>query len=217
MFNSFFSKLLRNNNLSKLTDDEFKFLFDENQSNDEFIVFDTETTGLNPKKDEILSIGAVKIKGNKILTSETFEVYLKPLKSISLKSIEIHGIRPCDLHNATNTEQGIKEFLNFIGSRPLIGYYLEFDVAMINKYIKPMLGIKLPNKMIEVSEIYFEKRIRLIPQGNIDLRFDTILKNCSIPNMGVHNSVNDAIMTAMIYLNLTKEKLNVRNTSKTSF
>jgi DNA polymerase-3 subunit epsilon len=57
--------------------------------------------------------------------------------------------------------------------------------------------------MIEVSEIYFDKTISLIPQGNIDLRFDTILKKCDVPNMGLHNAVNDAIMTAMIYLKLT--------------
>ena len=75
----------------------------------------------------------------------------------------------------------------------------------LSKYIKPMLGINLPNKVIEVSEIYFDKTISLIPQGNIDLRFDTILKNCVVPNMGAHNAVNDAIMTAMIYLKLTKE------------
>lgn len=195
-------------NLSKLKDKKFKFLFDENDSG-EYIVFDTETTGLNPKEDEILSIGAVKIKNNKILTSKTFEVYLKNSKKINNKSIEIHGIRACDLKNATDSIKAIKEFLNFIGSRPLIGYYLEFDVAMVNKYIKPMLGITLPNKMIEVSEMYFEQKITLIPQGNIDLRFDTILKDCNIPNMGVHNAVNDAIMTAMIYLKLTKEKIDV--------
>ena len=190
-------------NLSKLNNQEFEFLFEENQ-NEEYIVFDTETTGLNPKEDEILSIGAVKIKGNKIITSETFEVFVKNSKEINAKSIEIHGIRECDLKNATDVKEAIEDFLHFIGSRPLIGYYLEFDVAMINKYIKPMLGITLPNEMIEVSEIYFEKEITLIPQGNIDLRFDTILKNYDIPNMGVHNAVNDAIMTAMIYLKLTK-------------
>jgi len=67
-----------------------------------------------------------------------------------------------------------------------------------------MLGVTLPNKAIEVSEIYFDKTIELIPQGNIDLRFDTILKKCNVPNMGAHNAVNDAIMTAMIYLKLTK-------------
>ncbi len=201
MWNSF----KRKRNLAKLKSAEFNFLFDEDKTG-EYIVFDTETTGLNPKEDEILSIGAVKIKGNKIITSETFEVYIKNSKEINAKSIEIHGIRECDLQNATNVEEAISEFLYFIGSRPLIGYYLEFDVAMINKYIKPMLGIVLPNKMIEVSEIYFEKKITLIPQGNIDLRFDTILQNYDIPNMGLHNAVNDAIMTAMIYLKLTTAK-----------
>lgn len=198
----FISKFQTGSNRKKLKDKNFEFLFEKDLSG-EYVVFDTETTGLNPKEDEILSIGAVKIKDNKILTSQTFEVFLQNSKEISSKSIKIHGIRPFDLKNAKTTKEGIVEFLNFVGSRPLIGYYLEFDVSMINKYTKPLLGITLPNRMIEVSEIYFDKTISLIPQGNIDLRFDTILKNCGIPNMGVHNAVNDAIMTAMIYLKLT--------------
>lgn len=199
----FFSKFKTNANRKNLKDRNFEFLFEEDLSG-EFVAFDTETTGLNHKEDEILSIGAVKIKDNKILTSQTFEVFLKNSKEINSKSIKIHGIRPFDLRDAKTTKEGIVEFLNFVGSRPLVGYYLEFDVSMINKYTKPLLGITLPNRMIEVSEIYFDKTISLIPQGNIDLRFDTILKNCSIPNMGVHNAVNDAIMTAMIYLKLTQ-------------
>ncbi|WP_345979176.1 3'-5' exonuclease [Sulfurimonas sp. HSL3-2] len=205
MLFSLLKKWKKSRNLSNLKEKEFSFLFDEDTSG-EFVVFDTETTGLDPKNDEILSIGAVKIKDNKILTSQTFEVYLKNSKDICSKSIAIHRIRECDLKDAKSPEDAVKEFLHFIGSRTLIGYYLEFDVEMINKYIKPMIGVTLPNEMIEVSEIYFEKTITLIPQGNIDLRFDTILKNCNVPNMGVHNAVNDAIMTAMIYLKLTKEK-----------
>jgi len=198
----FISDFKRNYNRKKLKDKNFEYMFDEDTSG-EYVVFDTETTGLNPKKDDILSIGAVKIKDNKILTSQTFEVFIKNSGEINSKSIEIHQIRPCDLEDARDLEESIKEFLEFIGSRPLIGYYLEFDAAMINKYIKPMLGIHLPNKMIEVSEIYFDKTIELIPQGNIDLRFDTILNKCGVPDMGAHNAVNDAIMTAMIYLKLT--------------
>ena len=205
MFSKFFEDFKRKRNRAKLKDETFSFLFDEDTS-DEYIVYDTETTGLNVKEAEILSIGAVKIKNNKILTSQTFEIYLKNAKEISTKSIEIHGIRPCDLENAKDSEEAIKAFLHFIGSRTLIGYFLEFDVAMINKYTKDLLGITLPNKMLEVSEIYYDKHIGAIPQGNVDLRFDTILKKHNVPNMGVHNAVNDAIMTAMIYLKLTKGK-----------
>jgi len=201
MLFSFIDKMKAKANRSKLKEKEYEFLFEEDSSG-EYIVFDTETTGLNPKKDDIVSIGAVKIKDNKILTSQTFEVFIKNSCEMSSRSIEIHRIRPIDLQNAKTTENAIREFLDFIGSRPLVGYYLEFDVSMINKYIKPMLGITLPNKKIEVSEIYFDQTISLIPQGNIDLRFDTILKNCGVPDMGVHNAVNDAIMTAMIFLKL---------------
>lgn len=201
---SFFSNFKRQRNLKKLKDESFAFLFEEIE--DEYVVFDTETTGLNPKEDEILSIGAVKIKGNKILTSQTFEVYIKNTLEISSKSIEIHGIRPCDLEDARSAHEAVKDFLHFIEGRTLVGYYLEFDINMINKYITPMLGITLPNRAIEVSELYYDAQISTIPQGNIDLRFDTILKKYNIPNMGLHNAVNDAVMTAMIFLKLKGRK-----------
>ena len=196
-----FAALKQKLNRSRLTDEKYAFLF-EKYEGDEMVVFDTETTGLDPKKDEILSIGAVILKNNRILTSKTFEIFLKPTQTISDKSITIHNIRPCDLQDAKQPQKAIESFLRFIGSRALIGYYLEFDVAMINKYIKPWLGITLPNKQIEVSSLYFDKKINLIPQGNIDLRFDTIIRDLDVPNMGQHNAVNDAIMTAMIYLKL---------------
>ncbi|WP_304542882.1 3'-5' exonuclease [Sulfurimonas microaerophilic] len=202
MFTSLVRSFKKYRDFKRLKDKDFAFLFCENKD-DEIVVFDTETTGLDPKKDEILSIGAVKVKNNKILTSQTFEVYLKNSKEIDAKSIEIHGIRPCDLVNAKDSDEAIKEFLKFIGSSKLVGYYLEFDVAMINRYTRPLLGIELPNEMVEISELYFDKTITLIPQGNIDLRFDTIMQNYDLPSMGAHNAVNDAIMTAMIYLKLT--------------
>jgi len=192
-------------NCRRLKDSSYSFLF-EDYNGSEIVVFDTETTGLNPKVDEVLSIGAVVIRDNVIVTSETFEVFLKPSQEISTKSIEIHHIRPCDVEDAVEPQTGIEAFLKFIGNRTLVGYYLEFDVAMINRYIKPWLGIVLPNRQVEVSALYFDKKIGLIPQGNIDLRFDTILRELNVPNMGQHNAVNDAIMTAMIYLKLKAEK-----------
>ena len=191
--NSFYKK--------RLKDRRFEFLFDEPIA-DEFVVFDTETTGLNPKTDEILSIGALKIKNNKIITSQKFEIFLKPSKDINEESIKIHQIRNIDLQNGFEPQVAIENFLHFIGSRTLVGYYLEFDVAMINKYLKPLLGIKLPNRQIEVSGIYHDKKIKLIPDGIIDLRFDSIMKDLGLPIFGKHDAINDAIMTAMMYVKL---------------
>ena len=197
MLKQFFQNL----NKKRLKDSRYLFLFDEAPL-DEVVVFDTETTGLNAKKDEILSIGAVKIKDNKILTSQKFEMFLRPTKDIKEESIKIHQIRNIDLQNGCEPQIAIEAFLHFIGSCPLVGYYIEFDVAMINQYTKRFLGIKLPNPQIEISGIYHDKKIKFIPDGTIDLRFDVIMKDLGLETFGKHDALNDAIMTAMIYLKL---------------
>ncbi|MFZ2968967.1 MAG: 3'-5' exonuclease [Sulfuricurvum sp.] len=196
-----FESLKRRWNAKGLNDETYAWMFDP-YVGDEVVVFDTETTGLNTKKDAILSIGAVKVKGDRILTSQSFEIFLKPSKEISVESIKIHHIRPCDLEQGVEPLEGAKKFLDFIGNRPLVGYYLEFDMAMMNRLVKPWLGVTLPNQQIEISGLYFDKKVALIPQGHIDLRFDTILRDLKIPKMGQHNALNDAIMTAMVYIKL---------------
>ncbi|MBN2965092.1 3'-5' exonuclease [Sulfurospirillum sp. T05] len=197
-----FTRFFKERNKKKLRDPRFLFLFDDSFSEDEFVVFDTETTGLDPKKDEILSIGAVKIKGNKILAQETLSLLLRPSKDIAAKSITIHQLRNIDMVGALAPEEALERFLAFIGPLPLVGYYLEFDVAMVNRYLQPWLGIKLPNAQIEVSGIYHDKKIKAIPDGVIDLRFDTIMRELGLPIFGKHDAVNDAIMTAMMFVKL---------------
>ncbi len=200
-----FNTLKQKWNRKHLSDERFAFLFDEVVS-DEVVVFDCETTGLKPKVDDIISIGAVKVKGNKILTNEAIHIYVKQEKQINHESITIHQIRHCDLVEAISIEKAMEQFLYYIGNRKLVGYYLEFDVAMINKYIKPMFGITLPNKKEEVSAIYYDKKIATIPRSHIDLRFDTILKDLALPKLQAHDALNDAVMTAMMYLKLKQIK-----------
>ncbi len=197
-------------NKKNLKDKKFEFLFDKT-FNDEYVCFDCETTGLDPKKDDIVSIGAVIIKGNTIVSSKKFVKFVKPKTKLQAEAIKIHHIRECDLEDAEDINDVVEEFLNFIGNRTLVGYYLEFDVAMINKYIKPKLGITLPNKMYEVSAIYHDFKMERIPQGHIDLRFNTIMDELNIQSLRKHDAYNDAIMTSMIFIklkNLPKVKLN---------
>jgi DNA polymerase-3 subunit epsilon len=134
-------------NKKNLKDKKYEFLF-EKPLDDEYVCFDCETTGLNPKKDDIVSIGAVIIKNNTIISSKKFVKFVKPKTKLQADAIKIHHIRVCDLEDAEDINMVIEEFLGFIGNRNLVGYFLEFDIAMINKYVKPKLGITLPNKTI---------------------------------------------------------------------
>jgi len=188
-------------NKKKLKDERYSFLFDEPHEN-EYVCFDCETTGLNPKVDDIISIGAVIIKNNIIVSSKKFVKFVKPKTKLQAEAIKIHHIRECDLEEAEDIYDVIEEFIDFIGNRTLVGYFLEFDIAMINKYLKPKIGINLPNKALEVSAIYYDYKIERIPQANIDLRFDTIMRELKIPIMGKHDAYSDAIMTSLIFIKL---------------
>jgi len=196
-----FANFFKNWNRKKLKDKKYDFLFDDPIPN-EYVCLDCETTGLNPKKDEILSIGAVHIKENKVIMRKTFNIFVKPSKNISAESIKIHRIRPIDLENAVSPEEAILKILDFIGSRPIVGYYIKFDIAMISKYTKQYIGVKLPNESIEVSSMYFKSKKKTSEYEFIDLKFDTILKELNIPTLGKHDALNDAIMTSMMFLKL---------------
>jgi DNA polymerase-3 subunit epsilon len=197
----FFDNLIKKWQMSKLKDDKFLYLFNEEPPN-EYVCLDCETTGLNPKKDEIISIGAVIIKENRVLMSNTFNIYVKPQKSVTGDSIKIHQIRPVDLQNAVEAKVAIKALLEFIQNRPIVGYYIKFDIAMISKYTKELIGIKLPNRTIEVSSMYYKTRPKNSEYEFIDLKFDTIMKTLNIPELGKHDALNDAIMTSMMFLKL---------------
>ena len=197
MFNNFF----KNWNRKKLKDNKYDFLFDEATKN-EYVCLDCETSGLNPRKDEILSIGAVHIKDNKILMRKTFNIFLKPSNKIDAESIKIHHIRAIDLENGMEPKDAILQLLEFIGSKPIVGYYIKFDVAIISRYTKKIIGINLPNETIEVSSMYYKTRKKSSDYEFIDLKFDTILKNLNIPALGKHDALNDAIMTSMMFLKL---------------
>ena len=138
---------------------EFAFILDPSPDN-EWVSVDCETTGLNVGKDEIVSIGAVRIAGDRIIASERLHVLVRPEKGVSAKSIVIHHLRAQDVANGVAPEEAIKRLLHFIGSRPLVGYYLEFDVAMVNQVLFPMLGFGLPQPQIEVSALYHSHKMR---------------------------------------------------------
>jgi len=199
----FWDNYKKKRNRQRLKDESYAYLFDP-PPDEEYICFDCETTGLNPKKAEILSIGAVKIKGNRILTSEKLELFIRPSESIDPASIKVHLIRHCDVENGLSPEDALLEFLKFIGSRRLVGYYLEFDVAMVNKYLHKLLGITLPHEQIDVSGIFYDKKQDALNPSHVDLRFDVIMEELGLPTLGKHDAFNDALMTAMIFLKLQR-------------
>ncbi len=193
--------------LYHLGDPAFRFMFDAPPAN-EWVSLDCETTGLNVRSDEIISIGAVRIVGNRIMTSERLELLVRPERGVSADSVRIHRLRERDVAQGVPLEEAMKRLMHFIGGRPLVGYFLEFDIAMLHRAIWPMLGQGLPQPKIEVSGMYYDYRFRQMAayqqqtSVNIDLRFATMMKDLDLPLRDAHDAINDAVMAGLAFIKL---------------
>jgi DNA polymerase III subunit epsilon len=196
--------------LYHLGDPRFRFMWDAPPEN-EWVALDCETTGLNVKTDDIISIGAVRIQGNRIMTSERLELLVRPDQRVSADSVRVHRLREQDVAQGLSPDDAMMQLMHFIGSRPLVGYYLEFDLAMIKRVLFPMLGMGLPQPKIEVSALYYDYKYRHLPAdardtGSIDLRFDSLMKDLGLPMRPAHDALNDAVMAALAFLKLRQLK-----------
>lgn len=191
--------------LYHLGDPRFRFMWDDPPA-DEWVALDCETTGLNTHRDEIISIGALRIVGDRLMTSERLELLVRPSRPISPESVRVHGLRESDVAGGLAPDDALMQLMRFIGSRPLVGYYLEFDLAMIDRAVFPMLGMGLPQERIEVSSLYYEYKRRQLPPyrqaESIDLRFATLMKDLDLPQRAAHDALNDAVMAALAFVKL---------------
>ena len=194
--------------LYHLGDERFRFMWDPPPP-DEWVTLDCETTGLNVHRDEIISIGAVRIVGDRLLTSERLELLVRPSKRrMSADSVRVHGLRERDVEEGMDPDEAMMDLMRFIGSRPIVGYYLEFDVAMIDRAIFPRLGMGLPQPKIEVSAMYYDWKRRQLPPyhepAQIDLRFATLMGELDLPIESAHDALSDAVMAALAFIKLRR-------------
>ena len=186
---------------------EFAFLLEPPPPN-EWVAIDCETTGLNRRTDEIIAVGAVRIVGQRILTSQRLELLVRPDKEVPADSVRIHRLRSRDVAQGLPLDEAMRQLLHFIGSRPLVGYYLEFDVAMLNRAVWPLLGMGLPQQRLEVSAMYYEYKFKQLPpypqfdNAHIDLRFATLMDDLALHQREAHDALNDAVMAAMAFVKL---------------
>ena len=194
--------------LFHLNNPKFRFMLDPPPDN-EWVALDCETTGLNVDSDEIISVAAVRIVGNRVMTSERLELLVRPERRVSVDSVRIHHLREQDVAQGMASDVAMTQLLHFIGARPLVGYYLEFDVAMIDRAVAPILGRDwgLPQPRFEVSSMYYDYKFRQLPRHlrdnpMIDLRFATLMKDLDLPLRNAHDALNDAIMAALAFIKL---------------
>ena len=98
---------------------------------DSYVCIDLETTGLDPKRDKIIEIGAVKVEQNTIV--EEWETFVNPDRKLEERIVELTGICDGQLADAPQMEEVLTKLLSFIGDNILLGHSVLFDYSFVKK------------------------------------------------------------------------------------
>lgn len=178
-------------------------LFEERHSNkhldeNEFVVFDLETTGLDFMNSGITEIGAVKIKNGSIV--ETFSTFVNPKFAISDEITKLTGITEQMVKDAPTIDEVMCDFYKFCKGAILVGQNIEFDYGFINFYGKKSNYIF--DNLREDTMLIAKKNIFL---KNYKLK--TIAEALKVPLINAHRAINDAMCTAKVYIKLAQNFL----------
>jgi len=168
-----------------------------------FVVMDTELTGLDEKKDSIVSIGAVRMDGGMINLGDPFYRLVSPRTELKADSVCIHEITPSDVAEQPGIEAALDEFLDYVGDDVLVGHFISIDLSFLNREMKRTHGYELPNPALDTFSIYewLQKRGRsrdCFTTPLVGYRLYDIIKCFDIPVSGAHNAVMDAFATAQL-------------------
>lgn len=178
---------------------------DKKINEQEFVVFDLETTGLNPVKNETIEIGAVKIKDGEII--DEFSSLIKPKNKIPKKITEITGIDDSMVRDSKRFDQVFNDFVEFIKDAPLVAHNIDFDFSFIREALDQYINAKdvtlidtLTLSRAVLPKLKNHKLANLVEYFDIDLTDH-------------HRALDDSKATAELFTKLIKEDEQVQLTN----
>ena len=162
-------------------------------SEDVWVAFDLETTGLDADRDAIIEIGAVKFQGGRTL--DTFERFVNPQRRISPFIASLTGIRQRDLDRADTIERVAASFVSFVGASPIIAHNADFDLGFLRAS-----GIEFANPVVDTYDLAYVVR----PDAP-SYSLENMAQRLDLPRDRPHRALDDAIAAKMLFMSLLED------------
>jgi DNA polymerase-3 subunit epsilon len=164
----------------------------------EYVVFDSETTGLQPSRgDALVSLSAVRARNGKLLTADTFHTLINPGMPIPPESIRFHGITDEMVADAPDAGQALRQFTEYVGDAVLVAHNAAFDKKFLEIVADKFRLPQLENPILDT--LFLSYGIHKEFEGH---NLDALAERLGIEVKGRHTSMGDALATAEIFLRL---------------
>lgn len=168
-----------------------------------FVVFDTETTGLNPHEgDEIISLGAVVVTLRKLVAREAFDKLINPERPISAASKKIHGLGDADVQDQPTIQAVLPAFAEFARGSVLVAHHAAFDMAFLKKH-QSAAGIRLDLPVLDTMLLS-----AVVHPNQPSHALDSLIARYGLTYEVRHSALGDARMTAELLLRLLPQLAN---------
>ncbi|MBU1247841.1 MAG: 3'-5' exonuclease [Proteobacteria bacterium] len=177
----------------------------------DFVVVDTELTGMDPRTDEIVSIGAVRIRNMRINPSDSFYTLVRPEMDLPRLSTLIHHITPDEVENAPPLSEALPDFLRFAGTSLLIGHHVGLDIGFLNRASRRIFGGPFRNPCLDtlrLAQAYQEELFgSYYDQFNLQISYNLadLATQHNLPEFPTHNALLDAMQSAYLFLFLVRK------------
>jgi DNA polymerase III subunit epsilon len=162
-----------------------------------YVVLCAETTGLNPKKDVILSFGAIAVIDDIIRIGDNFELAILQYKYLHDNGLPNEFLIESKLPKSSEY-QAIESFVDYIGNAILVGHRIHFDIEMINEVLEKMECGKLKNEALDIEIMH--QKLHDITNKNFSL--EDLVKSYKIPLSERNSATDDAYSIALLFLKL---------------
>lgn len=177
--------------------------------NARFVILDTESTGLDAKRDKMVSLGAVSSSHYELHIDDAFEAFI-PIQH-NTSAVHIHGItRELAAEKGVPEEEALSSFLEYLGDGVIVGHHIQHDITMLELACQKHFGIeKLQNLVVDTMDL----TLRLDDLGNMtrspfeehpDFSLDGLCRRFLVPPHDRHTAIGDAFLTGQIFLKLLK-------------
>jgi DNA polymerase-3 subunit epsilon len=181
----------------------------------QFVSLDTELTGLELRRDAIVSIGAVRIEGLQIITGNNFFSYVRPKRSMPKASTLIHRITPDQIESAPELRKVMPDFVDFVGNALLVGHCIALDMAFINRAARRLMGARLRNPCLDSMKLaqVYEERERVGHYDRVEVaagyNLRTLSEKYHLPQFEQHDALEDAFQAACLFVFVVKKMQNL--------
>jgi len=162
-----------------------------------YVVFDTETTGLDPAGgDEIIQLGAVRIINGRLLGEEVIDQLVNPRRLVPEESVKVHGIAPELLASQPTIGEVLPQFHAFARDAVLVAHNAAFDMKML-QMTAAATGLRFDHPVLDT--LLLSSIVHPYQEGH---SLDAIAARLNIRIVGRHTALGDALATAEVLLKL---------------